>query len=108
MSDSEPIIPEALLAEECGDLHIHEHRDAIINRLARIEGHVRGVKSMVEAGRPCPEILIQIAALRSALNRAGRLILEDHLKGCMVDAVRSGDHEVAFQALEQALDQFIR
>jgi DNA-binding FrmR family transcriptional regulator len=63
---------------------------------------------MVEQGTPCPEVLVQIAAVRSALNGAGRVILEDHLKGCMVDAVRSGDFEDAYRELEQSLDRFIR
>lgn len=108
MSDAQATETGSTLGEECGDLHIHEHRDTIVNRLARIEGHVRGVKKMVLDGRPCPELLIQIAALRSALNSVGRVILEDHLKGCVVDAVQSGDHEAALAALERALDQFIR
>lgn len=95
-------------AQDCGHEHIHEHHESIINRLARIEGHVRGVTKMVIDGRSCPELLIQIAALRAALNGVGRVILEDHLKGCMVEAVKSGHFENAYQALEDALDQFIR
>ena len=92
----------------CGPHHVHENYQSVLNRLARIEGHVRGVKRMVEEGKPCPDVLVQIAAVRSALNSVGRVILEDHLKGCMVDAVRSGDFESAYYDLEQSLDKFIR
>ena len=88
--------------------HVHEHHQSVLNRLARIEGHVRAVKRMVEEGKPCPEVLVQIAAVRSALNGVGRVILEDHIKSCMVDAVESGDFEDAYRDLEQSLDRFIR
>ena len=86
----------------------HEHHKSVINRLARIEGHVRAVKRMVEEGRDCTDILVQVAAVRSALNNVGRLILEDHLKSCMLDAVRRGDFEQAYHDLEHSLDRYIR
>jgi DNA-binding FrmR family transcriptional regulator len=94
--------------EDCEEMQIHEHKQNVVNRLARIEGHVRAVKRMVEDGRSCPDILVQVAAVRSALNSVGRLILEDHLKSCMVDAVRRGDFEQAYLDLEHSLDRFIR
>ncbi len=94
--------------ESCAPLDLHEHQQNVVSRLARIEGHVRGVKRMVEQGQPCPDILMQIAALRSALNSVGRIVLEDHLKGCMVKAFREGDFESAYGALKHSLDMFIR
>jgi DNA-binding FrmR family transcriptional regulator len=94
--------------QQCDHFHFHEHQQSVIHRLARIEGHVRAVKRMVEEDRPCSDILIQVAAVRSALNGVGRLILEDHLKSCMVDAVRRGDFEQACSDLENSLDRFIR
>ena len=68
---------------------------------------MRAVKRMVESDTPCPELLIQIAAIRSALNSAGRVILEDHVKSCLVDAAEKGDFESAFQDLKNSLDKFI-
>ena len=95
--------------EDSGEaVHIHEHQQSVVSRLARIEGHVRGVKRMVEEGQPCPDILVQIAALRSALNGVGRIILEDHLQECMVRAVRQGDLKTECEALARSLDLFIR
>jgi DNA-binding FrmR family transcriptional regulator len=109
MSGVNPIELDVEQAEQqCDHLHVHEHQQGVIHRLSRIEGHVRAVKRMVEEGRPCPDILIQVAAVRSALNGVGRLILEDHLKSCMVDAVQRGDFESAYSDLENSLDRFIR
>ena len=94
-------------SNSCGPVHIHEHHQSVLNRLARIEGHVRGIIRMVEEGKPCPDLLIQVAAVRAALNSVGRVILEDHLKGCMLEAVKNGDFENAYHELERSLDRFI-
>ena len=87
--------------------HSHPQRENVLKRLARIEGHVRAVKRMVEKDVDCPDVLVQIAAIRSALNGVGRLILEDHMQGCMVKAAQDGDFEEAFRDLKKSLDQFI-
>ncbi|MGM7680661.1 metal-sensing transcriptional repressor [Cytobacillus sp. Hm23] len=85
----------------------HKHRKSIVNRLARIEGHVRSVKDMAASDRDCGDLLIQIAAIRSALDNCGKLILKDHLEGCVVEAVKEGDDEV-LDKLNDAIDKFIR
>jgi CsoR family transcriptional regulator, copper-sensing transcriptional repressor len=87
--------------------HQHEHHQQVLNRLARIEGHVRGIKRMVEEDTPCPDVLMQIAAVRSALNSVGRVILEDHLQSCMVEAVEKDDYQRALRDLKISLDKFI-
>ena len=89
------------------DAHAHAHKKSVLSRLARIEGHVRAVKRMVEKDVSCPEVLIQIAAVRSALNAVGRLILEDHVRGCLIDAAQEGEFEAAFNDLKNSLDKFI-
>lgn len=94
-------------AESAGHHHRHEHHHQVLNRLARIEGHVRAIKRMVEADTPCPDVLVQIAAVRSALNGVGRVILEDHLQSCMVDAVEKDDYQQAMKELKNSLDKFI-
>lgn len=85
----------------------HEHHQQVLNRLARIEGHVRAIKRMVEEDKPCPDVLMQIAAVRSALNSVGRVILEDHLQSCMIDAVEKDDYNRALKDLKNSLDKFI-
>lgn len=87
--------------------HRHEHHQQVLNRLARIEGHVRAIRRMVENETACPDVLIQIAAVRSAINGVGRVILEDHLQSCMVDAVESDDYQRALSDLKISLDKFI-
>lgn len=89
-------------------VHTHEMQEAVLKRLARIEGHVHGIKRMVEADTPCPDVLVQIAAVRSALNSVGQIILEDHLRSCMVKAVKDGDFEDAMRDLKNSLDRFIK
>ena len=87
--------------------HVHENQKAVVNRLARAIGHLEKVKRMVEEGHDCSEVLIQLAAVRSALDNAGKVILKDHMKHCMVDAVTAGDME-AINDLAQAIDKFMK
>ena len=88
--------------------HPHKERKKIVNRLARIEGHVRAVKEMTLEGRDCPDLLLQIAAIRKALDAVGKVILKDHLEQCVVAAVHTGDEQQVLSDLQEALDHFIR
>lgn len=88
--------------------HEHKHRKQIVNRLARIEGHVRSVKEMTASGRDCSEVLLQIAAVQKALDKAAKLLLKDHLESCVVDAVLHGNQEKVLEDLNKALDNYIR
>ncbi len=90
-----------------GHGHVHENQRAVINRLARALGHLEKVKRMVEEGCDCTEVLIQLAAVRSALDNTGKVILQDHLRHCMVDAVEAGDQD-AIDDLCSAIDKFMK
>lgn len=88
--------------------HKHEHTQtkAVVNRLSRAIGHLESVKKMVEDGRDCSEVLVQLAAVRSALNNTAKIILKDHIEHCMVDALATGDSaEIA--ELNKAIEQFM-
>ena len=87
--------------------HVHENQKAVINRLARALGHLEKVKKMVEEGYDCSEVLVQLAAVRSALDNTGKVILKDHMRDCMVDAVAAGDDE-AIDDLCDAIDKFVK
>ena len=87
--------------------HVHENQKAVVNRLSRAIGHLEKVKRMVEEGTDCSEVLIQLAAVRSALDNTGKVILKDHMRHCMVDAVVAGD-ESAIDDLCQAIDKFMK
>lgn len=86
--------------------HVHENQKAVLNRLARAIGHLEKVKRMVEEGHDCSEVLIQLAAVRSALDNTGKLILKDHISHCIVDAAVAGD-QAAISDLCQAIDKFM-
>ncbi len=87
--------------------HSHEHTKAVLNRLSRAIGHLESIKRMVEDGRDCSEVLIQLAAVRSALGNTGKVILEDHINHCIVDAVEHGDRQ-AIAELNKAISYFIK
>lgn len=87
--------------------HYHANTKAVLNRLARAIGHLESIRRMVEDGRDCTEVLIQLSAVKSALNNTGKIILQDHIEHCIVDAIESGDHE-ALEELNKAIDQFIK
>ena len=87
--------------------HHHTETQKVIHRLSRAIGHLESIKTMVEEGRDCSEVLIQIAAVRSAVNNIGKLILKDHIEHCIVDAVETGDKQV-LEELSAAIDQFVK
>ena len=82
--------------------HVHTQTKAVLNRLSRAIGHLESVKRMVEDGRDCTEVLIQLAAVRSALSSTAKVILKDHLEQCVADA-----HDADLQALNGAIDKFM-
>lgn len=90
-----------------GHSHSHQHTKAVMNRLSRASGHLESVKRMVEEGKDCSEVLIQLSAVIAALNNTGKVILKDHMEHCIVDAVESGDKE-AIENLNKAIDSFIK
>jgi DNA-binding FrmR family transcriptional regulator len=87
--------------------HVHENQKAVLNRLSRALGHLEKVKRMVEEGQDCSQVLVQLAAVRSALDSTGKVILKDHLRHCIVDAVAAGDVE-AIDTLCEAVDKFMK
>ena len=87
--------------------HIHEIQKAVVNRLARAIGHLNKVKRMVEEGYDCAAVLVQLAAVRSAIDNTGKVILNDHIRHCMVDAVQLGD-ESAIDDLCEAIEKFMK
>ena len=87
--------------------HIQEHQRAVVNRLSRAIGHLEKVKRMVEEGYDCSDVLVQLAAVRSAIDNTGKVILQDHMRHCMVDAVEAGD-QAAIDDLCMAIDKFMK
>ncbi|BBF44875.1 hypothetical protein lbkm_3614 [Lachnospiraceae bacterium KM106-2] len=103
--------------DEYGNVHTHSHSHhhdhnhpnakAVSNRLARAIGHLEVVKRMVDDGEDCSQVLIQLAAVRSAINNAGKVLLMDHIDHCIVEAVEEGD-SAKIEELNEAIKKFIK
>ena len=91
--------------------HTHTHPEeetrAIVNRLSRAIGHLERVRQMVADGYDCTDVLIQLSAVRSALNSTGLAILESHMNTCIIDAVKSGDMQ-AVADLNKAVERYFK
>ena len=89
---------------------MNQHIDhaAITRRLKRIEGQIRGLIKMVESDKPCEEILIQIGSAKAALHKTGQVVLESHLRYCVIDGIQHGNEEETIKKLSSALEQFSR
>lgn len=86
--------------------HNHPQSKQVINRLSRALGHLESIKKMAEEGRDCSELLIQISAVISALNGASKVILEDHINHCVVEAAKAGDQAVIDELID-AINQYV-
>ena len=87
--------------ESTGVYGYSDKKDKLLKRLARAEGQVRGVARMVEDDRYCIEILTQLAAADTALERVALEILDDHVKHCVAGALASGDDVEARQKIDE-------
>ena len=99
--------PEETHGHSHNHTHTHQNTKAVLNRLSRAIGHMESIKRMVEDGRDCSEVLVQLSAVKAAINNPAKVILKDHIEHCLVDAVESGDHE-AIEELTAAIDRFMK
>lgn len=79
--------------------HSEKEKNSLISRLNRIEGQVRGIKGMIEKDVYCDDVLNQIASVQSALNGVGKLLLEHHMKSCVIERIQEGDTDVLTELL---------
>ena len=84
----------------------HKHTKAVINRLARSAGHLSAVKKMVEEGRDCSEVLIQLSAVKAEIAATERVILKDHHEHCVAEALLQKNEET-LEKLMSAIDKII-
>jgi DNA-binding FrmR family transcriptional regulator len=87
---------------------VQPHKQALIKRLNRIEGQVRGIARMIEEDRYCVDVLTQISALRAALDAVGMQLLEDHTQGCVRNAIKSGGGDASIAELMEVVRKFAR
>ena len=74
--------------------------------MSRAIGHMNAVKKMIEEGRDCSEVLVQLSAVKAEINNTSKVILKEHLQYCVVDAVHANDEET-LQKLMKAIDQIV-
>ncbi len=87
----------------------YEHdKDALLRRLRRMEGQVRGLQQMVEDDRYCLDVVQQINALSAAAREVALIVLEDHLKGCITDAIKDDDGDAAIKEMVTVLGKALR
>lgn len=79
--------------------HSDKVKNSLVSRLNRIEGQVRGIKGMIEKDVYCDDVLNQIASVQSALNGVGKLLLEHHMRSCVIERIQEGDTEVLNELL---------
>lgn len=79
--------------------HSDKVKSNLVSRLNRIEGQIRGVKGLIEKDTYCDDVLNQIAAIQSALNSVGKILLEGHMKSCVIERLQEGDQEVVNELL---------
>lgn len=84
-----------------------KHKSDIIKRLKRIEGQVRGIQKMVEEDKSCSDILTQVAAIRSAINKVGGAVLEKHSKNCIIDSVTPEEKDKKIKELMDTVQRFL-
>ena len=94
-----------------GHSHSHVHPEeevkAVLNRLSRAIGHMESIKRMVADDRDCSEVLIQLSAVKAAINNTGKIILQNHIEHCIVDAVKNDDY-ARIEELKTAIDRFVK
>jgi DNA-binding FrmR family transcriptional regulator len=83
-------------------------RQDLLLRLRRVEGQVRGVQTMVENERYCPDVLVQMSAIHESLRAVERALMKDHLQHCATEALRSGDAKQAQRTYDELTELFYR
>lgn len=95
-------------APDAGRHVVQPHKQALLKRLNRIEGQVRGIAQMIRDDRYCVDVLTQVAAIQSALDALGLRLLEDHTRGCVASAVRADRGDEVIAELMAAVRRFAR
>lgn len=85
-----------------------DSKEDLMRRLKKIEGQVKGIQRMVENDKYCVDVLVQVSAVRAALNKVGTMIFEHHSRGCLRDALKDNDQEAAVEELIGVLTKFIK
>ena len=91
-----------------GHVHSAAEKKAVINRISRAIGHLESIKRMIERDEDCSQVLIQLAAVKSAINNTGKVVLKNHISECIVEAVEHNDHEAIEELGKAIVNSFVK
>lgn len=83
-------------------------KDAILKRLKRVEGQIKGIQKMIEGDKCCVDVLTQVAAARAAINKVGGMVLENYSKTCLKNAILNDDREKAVTEMVDTIQKFLK
>ncbi len=84
----------------------NRNNKALLTRLSRIEGQIRGIKNMIEENKPCEEVIVQLSSASAALQSTAKVMLLHHIDTCVLESVQNGDGEEALEHLKEVLDKY--
>lgn len=90
-----------------GVFGVESARQSVINRLNRVEGQIRGIRKMIEEEHSCSDIMMQIAAVKAAVNKVGTVIFEEHFRDCLDEAIRKGESTEFVDEVMQMLSKYL-
>lgn len=85
----------------------HHQTDELLNRLAKVEGHIRGIRKMVQEGKPCDQVLIQMSAVKSAMNKCVSILFNDHFDHCVIENMTNKEVRKELTEFKATLGKFI-
>ena len=88
--------------------HHHLKKEDVVKRMNKVIGQMNGIKRMIEQDRDCPDVLLQIASVRSALGKLGLMITEDHMEHCITSSFQKGKGEESMASLSKAMKRILR
>lgn len=86
----------------------HEQKEDLLNRLKKIEGQIKGIQKMIQDDKYCVDVLVQVAAVKAAINKVGGMLLRSHAMGCVKGAVASEDREKSAEMIDELVNVVLK
>jgi DNA-binding FrmR family transcriptional regulator len=83
-------------------------KEDILNRMKKIEGQAKGIQKMIEEDKCCGDIMIQISAIRSAINKVGGLIIDRYIKECLRESIKEQDSDRSIEAIIDTIVRYVK
>lgn len=83
-------------------------KEDILNRMKKIEGQAKGIQKMIEEDKCCGDIMVQISAIRSAINKVGGLIMDRYIKECLKESIKSGKDDGKIEEIIETIVKYVK